>query len=108
MNDRQDSRIRVALVDNDAFTLDMLKMAIPRRNPRLDVCWSARRGADAIDWALDPVTMPDILLTDMSLEDISGVSVCREIRRRTERVPLLAITALFLKSISMNLLTRLM
>jgi len=93
MNNRQDFRIRVALVDNDAFTLDMLKMAIPRRNPRFDVCWSARKGTDAIDWALEPVTMPDILLTDMSLEDISGVSVCREIRRRTEQVPLLAITA---------------
>lgn len=83
----------MALVDNDAFTLDMLKTFIPHRNPQLNVCWSAQKGMDAIDWALDTVTMPDILLADMSLEDISGISVCREIRRRTERVPLLAITS---------------
>ena len=85
--------IRVAIVDNDAITLHALSELLSRRFRSMTVIWSASNGREAIAQALAPTTSPDVLLVDMSLSDMSGIRVCREIRRRSANIRLLGITS---------------
>lgn len=86
-------RISLAIVDNDQIVLMGLVAIIRQRLPRVDVAWAVPTGHDAIERALDPLCTPDILLVDMSLEDMAGTAVCREIRMGNDIMPMLAITA---------------
>ncbi|WP_190972642.1 response regulator [Bifidobacterium tissieri] len=86
-------KIQIAIVDNDALALKFTGLFLQRTNPVIRISWTQTEGRQAIQQALDPVMQPDILLVDMSLGDTSGVSVCREVRRRTDRVPVLGITS---------------
>lgn len=70
-----------------------LASIIGHRMPRAAFCWIARSGRETIDRALDPLNHADILLLDMSLEDMPGTEVCRRIRTRNATLPILAITA---------------
>lgn len=49
------------------------------------------RGADAMD-ALE-AGQPDLVLLDLMLPDMSGFDICREIRRRGHRIPLVILSA---------------
>jgi two-component system phosphate regulon response regulator PhoB len=55
---------------------------------------TATTGARAIELAAEP-PLPDLVLLDLMLPDISGTEVCRALRARTEtaRVPIIIITA---------------
>lgn len=85
--------IRVAIVDNDLITLNALAGLLERRFRAVTVIWTTADGRESIVKTLDPNTTPDVLLVDMSLSDMSGIRVCREIRRRDGRVRLLGITS---------------
>ena len=83
----------VAAVDNDRMALMALKAIMPQVLPGATWLWGATGADTAVRMALDPETRPRLLLVDMSLGETSGVTVCRRIRARTDRVLLLAITA---------------
>ncbi|WP_181162461.1 MULTISPECIES: DNA-binding response regulator [Bifidobacterium] len=83
----------VAMVDNDRMALLALKGILPQLLPSARWIWDAQSADEAVRKALDPETRPKLLLVDMSLGDATGVSVCRKIRMRTDRVALLGITA---------------
>ncbi|MFC5222235.1 response regulator transcription factor [Bifidobacterium leontopitheci] len=83
----------VAAVDNDAMALMALRGVLPRLLPESRWLWGVAGATEAIRMALDPQTRPRLLLVDMSLDDGTGVTVCRRIRCRTDRVLLLAVTA---------------
>lgn len=55
--------------------------------------WGTGDADEAVAKALSPETRPRLLLVDMSLGEATGVSVCRKIRTRTDRVLPLGITA---------------
>ena len=82
----------IAVLDNDAIALDGLCRII-ERNRLGTVAWRAQNGRDAVRLCLNPDTMPRLLLMDMSLDGMSGVDVCRQIRRRTPAVLMLGVTA---------------
>lgn len=82
----------IAILDNDAITLDGLRRIV-ERNRLGTVAWCTQSGHEAVRLSLDPDTMPHLLLTDMSLDGISGVDVCRQIRKHTDMVAILGITA---------------
>ena len=83
----------VAAVDNDGMALIALKGILPQLLPGARWLWGVQGAGDAVHMALDPQTRPRLLLVDMSLDDGTGVGVCARIRRRTDRVALLAVTA---------------
>ena len=85
--------IRLAMVDNDDIVLMGLSAILLRHLPNARLAWKAHTGAEALDYAGDPAHDADILLVDMSLEDMPGNTVCREIRRRDGVLPLLAMTS---------------
>ena len=87
------NEIRLAIVDNDDFVLMGLAAFLSRHLPNVRLAWKANTGTDALEYATDPANEADILLVDMSLEDMPGDMVCREIRSRNRMLPLLAVTS---------------
>lgn len=72
--------------DEDAF-IDALTVGLRREGFIIEV---AHDGAEALE-RFDEVA-PDLVLLDVMLPTISGIDVCREIRRRSD-VPIIMVTA---------------
>jgi two-component system response regulator RegX3 len=72
--------------DEDSF-VEALTVGLKREGFRVQI---ARDGAEALD-VFDAVR-PDLVLLDVMLPKISGIDVCREIRRRSS-VPIIMVTA---------------
>ena len=90
---RETTPVLVAAVDNDRMALLALKGILPQLLPSSQWLWGTGDADEAVAKALSPETRPRLLLVDMSLGEATGVSVCRKIRTRTDRVLLLGITA---------------
>lgn len=90
---RENTPVLVAAVDNDRMALLALKGILPQLLPSSQWLWGTGDADEAVAKALSPETRPRLLLVDMSLGEATGVSVCRKIRARTDRVLLLGITA---------------
>ena len=72
--------------DEDSF-VDALTVGLKREGFRVQV---ARDGAEALD--LFDAVRPDLVLLDVMLPKVSGIDVCRELRRRSS-VPIIMVTA---------------
>ncbi|MDQ2648683.1 MAG: response regulator transcription factor [Actinomycetota bacterium] len=72
--------------DEDSF-VDALTVGLTREGFRVQV---ARDGAEALE-VFDAVK-PDLVLLDVMLPKVSGIDVCRELRRRSQ-VPIIMVTA---------------
>ena len=72
--------------DEDSF-VEALTVGLKREGFRVQV---ARDGAEALD-VFDAVR-PDLVLLDVMLPKVSGIDVCRELRRRST-VPIIMVTA---------------
>ena len=72
--------------DEDSF-VEALRIGLEREGFRVKV---ARDGAEALD--LFDAVRPDLVLLDLMLPKVSGMDVCRELRRRSS-VPIIMVTA---------------
>ena len=81
------STISVLLVEDEEAFIDALTVGLRREGFVVEV---ARDGAEALD-RFDEV-QPDLVLLDVMLPTVSGIDVCRELRRRTD-VPIIMVTA---------------
>jgi two-component system response regulator RegX3 len=72
--------------DEDSF-VEALTVGLKREGFRVTV---ARDGAEALD--LFDAVRPDLVLLDVMLPKVSGIDVCRELRRRSS-VPIIMVTA---------------
>lgn len=77
----------VLVVEDEEAFVDALNVGLRREGFIVEI---ARDGAEALE-KFDLV-QPDLVLLDVMLPTISGVDVCREIRRRS-KVPIIMVTA---------------
>ena len=77
----------VLLVEDEDSFVEALTVGLKREGFRVQV---AHDGAEALD--LFDVVKPDLVLLDVMLPKVSGVDVCRELRRRSA-VPIIMVTA---------------
>jgi two-component system, OmpR family, response regulator RegX3 len=77
----------ILLVEDEDSFVEALTIGLTREGFRVKV---ARDGAQALD--LFDAVQPDLVLLDVMLPKISGIDVCRELRRRS-RVPIIMVTA---------------
>ncbi|MFZ6004535.1 MAG: response regulator [Actinomycetota bacterium] len=77
----------VLVVEDEESFVEALTIGLKREGFRVQV---ARDGADALD-VFDAVR-PDLVLLDVMLPRMSGIDVCREMRRRSS-VPIIMVTA---------------
>ncbi|MFP5321464.1 MAG: response regulator [Acidimicrobiia bacterium] len=77
----------VLVVEDEESFIEALNVGLAREGFRVQV---ARDGADAIE--MFEAVKPDVVLLDVMLPKISGIDVCRELRKRS-RVPIIMVTA---------------
>ncbi len=77
----------VLVVEDEASFVEALTVGLTREGFRVQV---ARDGAQALD--LFDVVRPDLVLLDVMLPLVSGIDVCRELRKRS-KVPIIMVTA---------------
>jgi two-component system response regulator RegX3 len=77
----------VLLVEDEHSFVEALTVGLKREGFRVQV---ARDGAEALD--LFDAVRPDLVLLDVMLPKVSGIDVCRELRRRSQ-VPIIMVTA---------------
>src|SRR6187397_285708 len=79
--------VTVLVVEDEDSFVEALTVGLKREGFRVQV---ATDGAEALD-VFDAVR-PDLVLLDVMLPKVSGIDVCREIRRRSA-VPIIMVTA---------------
>ncbi len=81
----------ILIVDDEKDLLDTLAFNLEQEGFRTDCASSGRAAVERL--SRDP--LPDLVLLDLMLPDISGIEVCRSIRRapRTARLPVIMLTA---------------
>lgn len=77
----------VLLVEDEESFIDALLVGLKREGFRVEV---ARDGFEALE-RFD-IVRPDIVLLDVMLPKISGIDVCRQLRKRSQ-VPIIMVTA---------------
>ncbi len=82
-----DPNTTVLLVEDEESFVEALTVGLSREGFRVVV---ARDGAEALDRFES--AQPDLVLLDVMLPKVSGIDVCREIRRRSG-VPIIMVTA---------------
>jgi two-component system, OmpR family, response regulator RegX3 len=80
-------QLTVLVVEDEESFVDALQVGLRREGFRVQV---ARDGAAALD-VFDAVR-PDLVLLDVMLPRISGIDVCRQLRKRSQ-VPIIMVTA---------------
>jgi len=77
----------VLVVEDEESFIDALSVGLRREGFRVQI---ARDGAQALD--LFDAVNPDLVLLDVMLPKISGIDVCRQLRKRSQ-VPIIMVTA---------------
>lgn len=90
---QQAGPLRVAVVDNDMLTAKVLVQLLPKMCRGVAVPWWTTSGSEALAKTLDPVSRPQMLIADMSLGEISGLTICRRVRETSADVLLLGVTS---------------
>jgi DNA-binding NarL/FixJ family response regulator len=83
--------MKVVLVDDHLVFRESLRIALVT-SAGFDVVGEAKTARDAC--AVVESTRPDLLVTDLLLEDTDGIALVRELRRRGSSVPTLVLTRL--------------
>jgi two-component system response regulator RegX3 len=87
MNPPGGSLPTVLVVEDEDSFVDALLVGLKREGFRVEV---ARDGDQALD--LFPLVRPDLVLLDVMLPRVSGIDVCRQIRKSSQ-VPIIMVTA---------------
>ena len=79
--------IKVLVVEDEEGFIDALTVGLTREGFRVHI---ARDGAQALE--MFPIVLPDLVLLDVMLPRMSGIDVCRQLRKHTT-VPIIIVTA---------------
>lgn len=80
--------MRVLVVEDELKISAYVKQGLEEQGYVVDAAFTGR---EALDWA-ETVTF-DILVLDILLPEMSGLAICRELRKRGVRTPILMLTA---------------
>lgn len=81
-------RIRVALADDQDIVREGLQALLERRDVK--VVLSAADGAELLERI--GATSADVIVSDIRMPGLDGISVVRELRRRGNRTPVVMLT----------------
>ena len=80
--------MRVLLVEDERKISTYVKRGLEEQGYAVDTAYTGR---EALDWA--SAIEFDLMILDILLPEIDGLTVCREIRKMGSRVPILMLTA---------------
>lgn len=82
--------MRILLVEDESAISGFLKEGLEEEGFAVDVADNGKRG---LELALDFINEYDIILLDWMLPGISGIEICRNIRKVNQQVPIIFLTA---------------
>lgn len=80
--------MHVLLVEDERKIAAYIKRGLEEQGYAVDVAYT---GTEAVDWIM--VSAFDLIVLDLMLPGVDGLSVCRELRARDIRTPVLMLTA---------------
>jgi DNA-binding response OmpR family regulator len=80
--------MRVLLVEDERKISAYIKRGLEEQGYAVDVVYTGR---DALDWA--EATSYDLIVLDILLPEVDGLTVCRELRKKGQHTPILILTA---------------
>ncbi len=80
--------MRVLIVEDERKISSYLKRGLNEQGYAVDTAFT---GQEALDWA--EAAPYDIIILDILLPEMDGLTVCRELRKRNNRTPILMLTA---------------
>ena len=81
-------RYKIMVVDDDPFIRNSLKNVFDKKEYETIVCENGRKALEKVEDEL-----PDAVLLDIKLGDISGIEVLNKIKSRHSEIPVVMITA---------------
>lgn len=82
--------MRILIVEDEAAIAGFLKEGLEEEGFSVDICNNGRQG---LQMAMDLVHVYDVILLDWMLPGISGIEICRSIRKENKTVPIIFLTA---------------
>jgi two-component system OmpR family response regulator len=80
--------MRILVVEDELRLADLIKRGLSHEGHAVDL---AETGEEALDWA--DAANHDAIVLDIMLPGISGLEVCRTLRKRQVQTPILLLTA---------------
>jgi two-component system, OmpR family, copper resistance phosphate regulon response regulator CusR len=82
--------MRILLVEDEVPIANFIQEGLAEEGFAVDV---AHNGKDGLRMALDNLEEYDILLLDWMLPGLSGIEICRHVRKENQQVPIIFLTA---------------
>lgn len=82
--------MRILLAEDESAIAGFIKEGLEEEGFAVDVAGNGRK---ALEMAMDFIDEYDIYLLDWMLPGISGIEICRSIRKENKRVPIIFLTA---------------
>lgn len=82
--------MRILIVEDESAISGFLKEGLEEEGFSVDVADNGRKG---LELALDFVNEYDVMLLDWMLPGISGIEICRNVRKVNQQVPIIFLTA---------------
>jgi DNA-binding response OmpR family regulator len=80
--------MRILLVDDDEHLAELLRTTLTEQHYVVDTAADGQAG-----WALAESLTYDLILLDVMLPKLDGISFCRQLRAQGKQVPVLLLTA---------------
>jgi two-component system response regulator MprA len=80
--------VRILVVDDDRAVRDALRRALTLGGYEVHVAEGGEAGLAQVS-----ASQPDAMVLDVMMPDLSGIQVCRQLRRAGDRIPILMLTA---------------
>ena len=90
MSDTQETRLRTLIVDDEPLAVERMQVLCAKLDD-LSVVGTASDGAAAL--RLAEALKPDLILLDMTMPEVDGLSVARELRKADHRPAVVFVTA---------------
>jgi len=82
--------MRLLLVEDEVSIANFIQEGLSEEGFAVDVAYN---GKDGLRLALDNLDEYDILLLDWMLPGMSGIEICRQLRKENQRLPIIFLTA---------------
>jgi DNA-binding NarL/FixJ family response regulator len=82
--------IRIAIADDHLLVINGLKAMIST-DPQVHVLFAASSGKELLELLQQEI--PDVLLLDIQIPDISGIDLCKEVHQRHPSIKIIALTS---------------
>lgn len=94
MRGSDSGQLTLGILDNDPYAVDYLEILFKRSSAPIHVLWTTTVPRNALKLCEAEAALPQVILTDMSMPEMSGIEFAREITALYPAIKVVGITAL--------------